>query len=169
MKSENIYQGRVICLNKEQVLLPNGQQTTHDIVRHPGGVVIAALDPKLNICMIRQYRHTAGDWIWEVPAGTLSPGEDTLAAAKRELEEEAGLTAGNWEKISSFYTAPGFCDEVLHLYFARDLGFVEQRLDHDECIEVHWIALNQALNWLNDGTIKDGKTMLALFCAQQRA
>lgn len=167
MNSETIYQGRVITLTREGVQLPNGKQTTMDIVRHPGGVVIIAIDPQDRVCLIRQYRHSIADWIWEVPAGTLISGEQTLTAAARELREEAGLEASAWTLMTSCYPAPGFCDEILHIYRATQLTTTEQQLDDDECIEVHWLPLQEALNWAMDGTIKDAKTMLALFHASR--
>lgn len=167
MIKETLYKGRVITLSREYVQLPNGRECAMEVIRHPGGVVIAALNDVKQVCLIHQYRHSVGQWLWEVPAGTLCPGEDPQLAAARELAEEAGVDAKQLTLLTQCHPAPGFCDELLHVYLARDLSQVGQSLDEDECIEVHWIDLPQAMQWTYDGTIRDAKTMVALFQLQQ--
>lgn len=163
MIKETLYKGRVITLNREHVILPNGRETAMEVIRHPGGVVIAAVNDRQQLCMIYQYRHSVGQWIWEVPAGTLTPGESPQAAAARELTEETGVKADQLALLAECHPAPGFCDELLHIYHASGLSQLEQSLDDDECIEVHWVDLSQAIQWARDGTIRDAKTMVALF------
>jgi ADP-ribose pyrophosphatase len=158
-----IYHGQIIDLGIESVELPNGRQINLEIVRHPGGTVIAAVDNQNQICLLRQYRHAAGDFIWEVPAGKLEPREVPLATAQRELKEEAGLLASQWTELNTIYTTPGFCDERLHLYLAQDLTSTSRALQADEYIEVHWFPLSIALDWACTGQIQDAKTLVILF------
>jgi len=165
--SREIYRGRLIRLNRETVSLPNGNDVDLDIVHHPGGAVVAALDEEGKVCMLRQYRHAAGGMIWELPAGCIDPGDpEPIATARRELEEEAGLRARDWQSLGSIYTTPGFCDEVLYLYLAR--GLERSRTDHgaDEQIEVHWLSLAEAMRMVADNVIQDGKTVAGLFKAR---
>jgi ADP-ribose pyrophosphatase len=167
--SREIYRGRLIRLNRESVSLPNGNDVELDIVHHPGGAVVAALDEDDNVCMLRQFRHAAGGVIWELPAGCIDPDDtEPIATARRELEEEAGLRARDWQSLGSIYTTPGFCDEVLYLYLAR--GLEGTRTDHgdDEQIEVHWLALADAMRMVADNEIRDGKTVAGLFKARAR-
>ncbi len=158
-----LYQGRVINLGLEPVELPNHHQITLEIVRHPGGAVIAAIDDKSQICLLRQYRHAVSNFIWEVQAGKLDPGEAPLITAQRELEEEAGILAKRWSELGIIYSTPGFCDERLHLYLAQDLTLTSRSLQPDESIQVHWFAFAKALNWALTGEIQDAKTLTILF------
>lgn len=165
--TREIYNGRLIRLNRETVSLPNGRDVELDIVHHPGGAVVAALDEQENICMLRQFRHAAGGVIWELPAGCIDPGDpDPLATARRELEEEAGLVARDWRELGSIYTTPGFCDEVLYLFLAR--GLEETRTDHgeDELIEIRWLPLSDAIRMVMEDDIRDAKTLAGLFKTQ---
>lgn len=158
-----IHDGRLIQLDQETVSLPNGNDVTLDIVRHPGGAVVTALNSEREVCLLRQYRHAAGGTIWELPAGCVDPGDSTpLVTARRELEEEAGFVADDWEDLGSIYTSPGFSDEVLYLYLAR--GLRKTRTDHgaDELIEVHWVAFSEALRMVDSNEIRDGKTVAGL-------
>lgn len=165
--SRLIYDGRLIRLNKENVSLPNGNEVELDIVHHPGGAVVTALNDKQEVCLLQQYRHATGGVIWELPAGCIEPDDETpLATARRELEEEAGLVAGEWQDLGSIYTTPGFCDEVLYLFLAREL--TETRTDHgaDELIELYWVSLNEALQMVSRNDIRDSKTVAGLFKAK---
>lgn len=168
VRSRQIYDGRLIRLNQETISLPNGNQVELEIVRHPGGAVVVAFNEKREVCLLQQYRHAAGGVIWELPAGCIDPDDDTpLATARRELEEEAGLVAGDWQDLGSIYSSPGFCDEVLYLFLARNL--TETRTDHgiDELIEVHWVALDEALRMISHNDIRDSKTVAGLFKARE--
>lgn len=165
--SREIYSGRLIRLNRETVALPNGKDVELDIVHHPGGAVVVALDDEDKVCMLRQFRHAAGGVIWELPAGCIDPGDaEPLATARRELEEEAGLVARDWRELGSIYTTPGFCDEVLYLFLAR--GLRETSTDHgdDELIEVRWLRFSDALRMVMDNEIRDAKSVSGLLKAR---
>lgn len=165
--SREIYSGRLIRLNRETVALPNGTDVELDIVHHPGGAVVVALDDEDNVCMLRQFRHAAGGVIWELPAGCIDPGDaEPLATARRELEEEAGLVARDWRELGSIFTTPGFCDEVLYLFLAR--GLRETSTDHgdDELIEVRWLRFPDALRMVMDNEIRDAKSVSGLLKAR---
>lgn len=166
--TREIYQGRLIRLNSEAVSMPDGRRVELDIVRHPGGAVVVAVNADDEVCMLRQFRHAAGGVIWELPAGCIDPGEADapLATARRELEEEAGLVARDWQDLGSIYSTPGFCDEVLYLFLARDLA--ETSTDHgaDEHIEVRWLSMSEALRMVMDNEIRDAKTVAGLFKAR---
>lgn len=147
----------------ETVTLPDGRRLELEVVRHPGGAAVVALDAHDAICLLRQYRHAGGGWLWELPAGKLESGEAALTTAQRELEEEAGLRATHWQTLADVLTTPGFCDETIHLFLARDLHTVPMRHQEHECIEVHWFAFDAALAMARRGEIRDAKTLLGLF------
>jgi ADP-ribose diphosphatase len=162
-----IYSGRVIDLGLEQVSLPDGRYVQLEIVRHSGGAVIAAVDSAHQVCLLRQYRHAAKQQvIWELPAGCIDPADSSpLFTAKRELREETGFTASNWQELGSIFTSPGFCTEELYLFLAR--GLTESHAEHeqDELIEVHWVPLVEALAMAQDRLIQDAKTIVGLMRA----
>lgn len=160
---QSIYHGKVIDLGKEHVTLPNGVSCELEIIRHPGGAVALAIDAQGRICLLRQYRHAAGGWLWELPGGRIEPGESALESVKRELREEAGVLAGQWAPLSSFFSTPGFCDERLHLFVARDLVQGAVATEQDEVLEVHWVALAEALARCRRGEIVDAKTIIGLY------
>ena len=114
-------------------------------------------------CVLRQYRHVVGDWIWELPAGVIEAGEDTLETAQRELREEAGLVAVQWHELGTTVPSPGFCNEELFLYQASTLSHVGADTQPDEQIEVHWCTLEQVKEMAVDGRIRDAKTLVALY------
>jgi ADP-ribose pyrophosphatase len=158
-----IYDGRVVNLALEEVELPNGARTTLEVMHHPGAAAAVPLFPDGTVTLLRQYRHAVGGWLWEVPAGKLDkPGEDPLECAQRELGEEAGLAAGRWDKLGSIYTTPGFCDEIIHLYLARDLRDVPREHEEDEVIEVHRMPLVDALAMIPREELQDTKSIAAL-------
>ncbi|HBE92141.1 MAG TPA: NUDIX hydrolase [Gammaproteobacteria bacterium] len=162
-----IYQGRIIDLWLERVTLPNESQLDLEIVRHPGGAAIVALDEQSRLCLLRQYRHAVGGFIYELPAGKIDDQEPPLETARRELEEEAGMRAGDWQSLGRMYSSPGFCDEVIHLYLARDLTPVPIRQEEHEVIEVEWVPFDEALERAANGDIDDAKSVTALFRASQ--
>ena len=147
----------------EGVCLPDGRNLELEVVRHPGGAAVVALNAQHEICLLHQYRHAGGGWLWELPAGKLEPGEPALTTAQRELEEEAGLRAQHWQTLANVLTTPGFCDEVIYLFLARDLCSVPAQPQEHECIEVHWFPFNAALAMAQRGEIRDAKTLLGLF------
>ena len=165
---EPVYQGRIIQLGIESITMPNGVSVDLEIVRHPGGAAIVALDSRNRVCLLRQYRHAAGGWIWELPAGKLEPDEPPETTAARELIEEAGLQASRWEPLGRFIATPGFCDEIIHLFLARDLTKVKSQPEVHELFEVHKLPLATAIEQVYDGTIFDAKTMLGLTLAAHR-
>jgi ADP-ribose pyrophosphatase len=162
-----LYHGRVVDLRLERARLPDGREVELEILRHPGGAAAVALDDAGRVCLIRQFRHAAGGWLWELPAGKIDAGEDPSRTAERELEEEGGVVAGRWSGLGRLHSSPGVLDEVIHLFLARELRPVPQRLEHDELIEVHWVALPEALAWSMSGRITDAKTLVGL-CRAQR-
>lgn len=166
--TEPIFEGRVISLGIESLTLPNGTRLDLEIVRHPGGAAVVAINAMRQVCLLRQYRHAGGGWIWELPAGKLEPEEPAASTAVRELAEEAGLTAGSWEELGSILVTPGFCDEVIHLFLARELSAVPARPEAHELIEIHWIPFDEALAQVYNGTLRDAKTMLGLTLAEKR-
>ena len=160
--TKSVYAGRVVRLGIESLELPNGTPLELEVVRHPGGAAVVALDEQGQVCLLRQYRHAAGGWLWELPAGKLEPSETPQATAVRELLEEAGLQAEHWEKLGEVLSTPGFCDEVIHLYLARRLKRVTACPEAHELIEIHWVTLETALLQVRQGGIRDAKTMLGL-------
>ena len=161
-----LYRGQVVDLGIEAVCLPDGQRLELEVVRHPGGAAVVALDERERVCLLRQYRHAAGGWLWELPAGKIDPGEAPEQTARRELEEEAGLRAADWCSLGSVLTTPGFCDEVIHLYRARGLTRVTARPQAHELIEVHWVDYDEALQRVRGGDIRDAKTIIGLQLAR---
>lgn len=166
-KREPIYEGNVLDLGKESVTLPNGVSCELEIIRHPGGAVALAVDADKRVCLLRQYRHAAGGWIWELPGGRIEEGEEPLLSVQRELREETGITATDWQPLSRFYSTPGFCDECLHLFVARDLDIGDAATEEDELLEVHWLSLQEALNYCRHGEIVDAKTLVGLYQLQE--
>ena len=165
----DIYRGRVVHLTSEEVTLPNGHRMALEIVRHPGAAAVAALDDDGAVTLLHQYRHAAGGYLWEVPAGKLDDGELPEACAARELREEAGLEARRLESVGSIVTSPGFCDEVIHLFVATGLAGVPQALANDEVIEsVRTLPLSEAMAMIAAGEIRDAKTIAALVQAELR-
>ena len=158
-----IHRGAVVDLGLETVKLPNGEILALEIVRHAGGAVVVARDDDSRVALLRQFRHAAGGWIWELPAGVLEPGESPLEAAKRELREETGCHAATWQTLGATLPTPGFCTERLHLFFATDLTLQQAEPQPHELIEVHWTPLPEAVEMARRGEIDDAKTIVALF------
>ena len=157
-----IYRGKVIDLYLEEIVLPNRHTMTLEIIRHSGAAAVVPLLPDGKVVLIRQYRHAAGGFIYEIPAGRLHPGEDPEACARRELEEEAGYRAGRLERLVSIYTTPGFTDERIHIFLATDLQKGTQRLEADEVLESVTFPLEETVRMIREGKIVDGKTVVGL-------
>ena len=162
MFSEQLYSGKVLILNRDTVELPNGQVAQLEIIRHPGASAVVPLKRDGMVVLIRQFRHAAGGFIYEIPAGKLNHQEDPKDCAARELEEEVGYKPGSLELLTSIWTAPGFTDEVIHIYQATELQRGKQVLDQDEVLEIVEWPLEEALAKIQDGTIRDAKTIIGL-------
>ena len=160
--TKNIYTGQAVTLNIDTVKLPNGVTVDLEVVRHPGAAAMVPMKDEITVIMIRQFRHAAGGFIYEIPAGKLHPGEDPLDCAARELEEEIGYTSRSFTLLSSIFTAPGFTDEVIHIYQATGLEKGMQQLDRDEVLEVVELPLKEAIQKIEDGVIRDAKTIVGL-------
>lgn len=162
------FTGRVIEVNVETVTLPNGVTIDLEIIRHPGGAAVAAVNARGEICLLRQYRHAVGGWLWELPAGKLDAGEDPLLAARRELEEETGLVASRWEPLGGVVSSPGVFTEIVHLYLATGLEQRRASPEAGEVFEIAWLPLEEAAQQALAGTIDDGKTIAGICRARAR-
>jgi ADP-ribose pyrophosphatase len=165
--TRRVHTGRVVRLDVDRVRFPDGSEGELELIRHPGAaaVVPCAGDPKSadpTILMIRQYRYATGGPLWEIPAGTLSPGETPDACAHRELREETGVTAQHLERLTSIWTTPGFTNEEIHLFWAHGLTVGEAARESDEFIEVVPRPLSEILAGIRDGEIRDAKTIVAI-------
>lgn len=163
-----VYQGRKIQVARDESLMPNGQTVLRDVVLHPGAVAILPLPDDEHVCLLRNHRPIAGEVLWEIPAGTLEPGEPIEQAAIRELAEETGYQAALWQKLLEFYPSPGVLSEKTHLFLARALTPGSMRLEADEELEPQVLPWRQALSWALDGTIRDAKTLIALLYWQRQ-
>ena len=156
------FRGRVIKVTTDEVVLPNGHRAELEVVHHPGGAAVVALDAQEQICLLRQYRYVAEGWIWELPAGKLEPNEPPLATAQRELIEEAGVSARHWQSLDSVLSSPGIFTEVLHLFMATGIEPAKAALESAEVIEVHWMPFATAYEWAVSGKIRDAKTVIGI-------
>jgi len=164
----NVFRGRVLTLNLERIRLPNGRLAELEIAHHPGGAAVVALDAEGRTCLLHQYRHAAGGWLDEVPAGKLDGGEPPLECARRELAEEAGVVARRWEKLGEFYSSPGVLTEVIHLFLARDLEATGARPEEHEVFEARWLPFDEAVQLAADGRLRDAKSAIGLLWARER-
>jgi ADP-ribose pyrophosphatase len=162
-----VWEGRKIRVAIEEEALPDGRTVRHDVILHPGAVVILPVLDARHVCLLRNVRPVVGEELWEVPAGTLEPGEPPDQAAVRELIEETGYRAASWRRVLECYPSPGVLNEKMILYVAEGLTPGPQQLEPGEAIEVHTVPLEQALAWCLDGTIRDAKTIVALFAWQR--
>ncbi|MDK2820057.1 MAG: ADP-ribose pyrophosphatase [Clostridia bacterium] len=162
ISSEEIFDGKILKVHRDQVKLPNGKTSSREVVDHPGAVSIVALDDDKNIYLVRQFRYPVNKVLLEVPAGKLDGGEDPLDCAKRELAEEVGVAASEWQKILTFYTTPGFSNEIMHAFLAKGLTPHIEDKDEDEFLEVIKIPLKDAVNKILKGEIQDAKTISSI-------
>ncbi len=169
LSSEVVYEGRLFKVVKEEVREPNGHVAQKDIVRHNGSVVILAVDASGKrgrkdplLILERQYRHAAGQYLWELPAGKIEPGEERLAGAKRELAEETGYEAALWTELARYYASPGFLGEWMQVYLAEELTGGVARPEPDETLEIYHLSLSQVEALIARGEILDGKTLIGV-------
>jgi 8-oxo-dGTP pyrophosphatase MutT (NUDIX family) len=163
-----MFRGRILEVNIERVRLPNGKTANLEIAHHPGGAAIVALDADGRICLLRQYRHAAQGWVWELPAGKIDNREPPIETARRELVEEAGMTAGKWVSLGGILSSPGVFTEVVHLYLATELAPVLSAPEEHEVFAVEWVPWQRALRMAETGLIADGKSVSGLFRCQSR-
>jgi ADP-ribose pyrophosphatase len=159
--SRRAFTGRLLALRVDEVELESGRHATREVVEHPGAVAILAWDGE-RLAAVRQWRQAAGAELLEIPAGTREPGESSLVTAQRELAEECGLTATLWEEGPAFYTAPGFSTELLTLFVATDLQPTDVSPPDDEALERSWLTLGDALTAVDDGRIRDAKSLVGI-------
>lgn len=161
-RSIRIKKGRVFDFYSENITLPNGVSMDVEIIRHPGAAAIVPLLDDDTVLLLKQYRHAVGSFIWEIPAGTLEPGEDARQCAERELTEETGYVARDFEKLIQITPLPAYSDERIDLFLATGLTKAVQNLDADELLSVHRVSLRQAIKMIADGAIQDAKTIAGL-------
>jgi ADP-ribose pyrophosphatase len=166
--SREIYRGPVVHLFVDTVTLPNGHVVALDMIRHPGASAVVPFLDASTILLVRQYRHAAGGYLLEIPAGKLDPGEAPETCARRETEEETGHRVGRLERLGAILTTPGFTDEVIHLFAGHDLVATASALEADEDLTVVPMPFAEALARVDRGEIRDAKTMSALLLAARR-
>jgi len=165
--SKVVFEGRMLTMKVDTVKLPNGRQASREVVVHPGAVAVTAVNEKDEILLIKQFRYPAGHVLWEIPAGKLEKGEEPLICAKRELAEETGYGAEEWRHLSTFFTTPGFTDEIMYVYLATGLYEDKKAADDDELIELHNVPFSAALKMISTGEIKDAKTIAGILLADK--
>ena len=175
LSSRTVYRGPVFTITTDHVQEPGGIKVRRDLIHHSGSVVILAVDQSGDesgstprIVLERQYRHAAGDYLWELPAGRIDPGEHELKAAKRELLEETGYTAAHWRRILKFYASPGFMAETMSIFLATGLQPGIAQPEEDEIIYKKLVPLPTAVRMVTGGTIRDGKTISGVLWLQHR-
>jgi ADP-ribose pyrophosphatase len=164
--SQELFRGSFLLALRDQVRLPDGSLASREYVRHPGAVVVVAQLPDGRYVMVRQWRHPLGRVFTEFPAGKLDAGEEPLACAKRELQEETGYHAQRWAYAGPIHLAIAYSTEVIHLFFADDLQSGPRQLDEGEFLDVFAASLEQLLQWARDGELTDAKTLFCLLWAQ---
>ena len=161
LKSKTVYKGRVVNLEVDEVMLPNGKKSYRECVRHSGGAAVLLIKENA-VLLVKQFRYLYGKPIYEIPAGKLNVGEDPKVAAVRELEEETGFRA-NLTHLLDIYPTPGYTDEIIHIYLAESFDATRQKLDEDEFLEYSFVDITTVLKMIDDGEIKDAKTIAALY------
>lgn len=162
LTTEYAYKGRIISLRTDTAILPDGNTAQREVVEHPGGVGVIALTNENEILMVKQYRYPYNEITLEIPAGKRDKGEDVFTTGKRELKEETGATAKTYIPLGELYPTPGYCDEIIWLYAAKDLEFYESQPDCDEFLECERVPLQKAVEMVMNNEIKDAKTVIAI-------
>ena len=168
LKSEIIYRGQAFGVRRDELIEPTGVRTIREVVTHPGSVVVLPVLPDGRIVMVRQYRHATGQYLWELVAGRLEPGENPKKGAQRELIEETGYRARTWSKLASFWVSPGYVQERMTIYLATDLTAGVATPMDDERIETRWFTRKELAEMIGDGKIEDAKTMVGFYAWQAR-
>ena len=162
LSSEKIFDGRILHIRRDTVELPDGAQSTREVVDHPGGVCVLALDAEGRVLLVRQFRYPYEKVLTEIPAGKLEYGEDPEKAALRELREETGAVPGKFRSLGELYPSPGYCGEIIRLYLAQELTFGETALDEDEFLDVERMPFGELTELVLQGEIRDAKTIAAV-------
>lgn len=165
VSQETVYEGIIVDIRRDKARLPDGRITNREVVVHPGGVAVFAIDEEKRVVLVRQFRYSVGEVVLELPAGKLEPGEDPLESGLRELEEETGLRPGTMLPMGYSYSSPGILGERIHLFFAADLQEGEAHPDDGEFVEVVRIPYTELLEMVRRGEIKDGKTLAGILKA----
>ncbi|MDP2643431.1 MAG: NUDIX hydrolase [Desulfobacterales bacterium] len=160
-----VYKGKVFDLIRENITLENGTTTEVEFIEHPGAAAMVAFLDDRRIIMLKQYRHALKKYIWEIPAGTLDPGEEIISCARRELIEETGYAAANWCALGQITPLPGYSNERIHIFLAMQLQPAVRHLDPDEVIHVQEVDFSKALEMIRDGEIQDAKSIAGLCLA----
>ncbi len=168
IERKEIYSGRVIKVSVDTVELPNGMKVPLEIVRHPGGAAAVAIDAQDRVCLLRQFRHAANGYIYELPAGKLEPDEPPERTVRRELVEEAAMSAARWESLGAYFSSPGVFTEVIHLYLATDLARAAGTPEADEVFQVEWWPFDTAVEKALNGELTDAKTVIGILRAAAR-
>jgi ADP-ribose pyrophosphatase len=170
ISSREVYRGPAFWVTHDEIVEPSGIEVRRDIVRHTGSVVVLAVDETTReprVLLVRQYRHAAQQYLWELCAGRIDEGENALVAAKRELREETGYTAKRWRRVLHFYVSPGFVAETMSIYLAQELRSGTAHPEEDEVIEMKLFPLQTALRMVTRGVIRDAKTMTGILWLHQ--
>lgn len=160
--TERILKAKIINVRRDKVMSPKGE-CFREVVEHPGGAAILAYTDKHHIILIKQFRYCASQELIELPAGKLEKGEEPITCAKRELTEETGYEAKNWEYLGYIFSSPGFCNEKIHLFKATDLTYKGTKFDEFELIENHITSVDDAIQMVKEGKITDSKTVFGIF------
>lgn len=166
ISSETVYRGKILNLRVDSVELPNGKMTAREVVEHAGAVAVVAQNGEGRLLMVRQFRYPVGKALLEIPAGKIEKGEDPLLCAARELTEETGYEAGEMKHLLSFFSTPGFSDEILHVYLAGDLIYRGENPDEDEFIQVEEVPVERAVEMIGSGEICDAKSIVGILAAK---
>lgn len=167
INSKQIFDGNIFSVKVDQVELPDGSGSFREIVNHNGGACVVALDDNNYLYFVEQYRISVQETTLEIPAGKIDQSEDHLTCAQRELKEEIGITAKDWQLLTSFYPTPGYCSEIVNIYLAQNLTVGEPELDQGEFLRVKKLKLDQALDMIVRNQIKDSKTIIGILLTVQ--
>jgi len=160
-----VFTGKIVTMETATTTLPNGHKMDLEVVRHPGGSAVVAVNQQQQVCLLKQYRCVFDDWLWELPAGKNDHNEPPINTAKRELEEEAGVQAGQWRDLGVMISSPGVFTEKVYLYLAQGLSEVALNNEDHEVFDIHWIDFGDALEWAKQGEICDAKSIIGLYRA----